>query len=71
MTTLPELYNLCGSGVSYQATQDDLDQLGLLLDRLEEIEIHLDTELSRTNRADALVEFETLTDRINTLIEKV
>jgi len=71
MTTLPELYNLCGCGVSYQATQDDLDQLGLLLDRLEEIEIHLDTELSRTNRADALVEFETLTDRINTLIEKV
>jgi len=71
MTTLNELYGLCGCGVSTRATQQDLDTLGLLLDRLEEIEIYLETDIAETDRVDTLVEFEAVTDRINLLMEKV
>jgi hypothetical protein len=71
MTTLQELYGLCGCGVRYQATQDDLDTLGLLLDRLEEVEIFLDSDCSAQDRKDAEVEFNSLTDRIDALVEKV
>ena len=71
MTTMQELYGLCGCGVSSQATQQDLDTLGLLLDRLEEIEIYLETDIAETDRVDTLVEFEAITDRINLLMEKV
>jgi hypothetical protein len=41
------------------------------LDRLEEIEIYLETDIAETDRVDTLVEFEAVTDRINLLIEKV
>jgi hypothetical protein len=74
MTTAAQLAELCSSKgtVSFgRASQEELDQIGLLLDRLEELEIYLDTNLCRKERADALAEFETLTDRITTLIEKV
>ena len=71
MTTLTDLYSLCGCGVSSRATQQDLDTLGLLLDRLEEIEIYLETDIAETDRVDTLVEFEAVTDRINLLMEKV
>ena len=71
MTTLSELYSLAGCGVRYQATQDDLDTLGLLLDRLEEVEIFLDSDCSAQDRKDAEVEFNSLTDRIDVLVEKV
>jgi len=70
-TTLQELYQLCNSGVSFGASQDELDELGLLLDRLEEVEIYLDSTLTTSQRKDALAEFETLTDRISLLVEKV
>jgi enamine deaminase RidA (YjgF/YER057c/UK114 family) len=70
-TTLQELYQLCNSGVSVRASQDELDELGLLLDRLEEVEIYLDSTLTTSQRKDALAEFDTLTDRINLLVEKV
>jgi hypothetical protein len=71
MSNLQELYSLCGCGVRYQATQDDLDTLGLLLDRLEEIEIYLESDPPESDRVDTLVEFEALTDRIQLLIDKV
>ena len=71
MTTLNELYSLCGCGVSSHASQQELDTLGLLLDRLEEIEIYLETDIAETDRVDTLVEFEAVTDRINLLMEKV
>jgi len=70
-TDLNELYQLCNSGVSIRASQEELDELGLLLDRLEEVEIYLDSTLSTSQRKDALAEFESLTDRIDLLIEKV
>lgn len=72
---LQELYQLCNPGnsvsVSQGATQEELDQLGLLLDRLEELEIYLETNLSAKDRRDAEVEFDSLTDRIDVLVEKV
>jgi hypothetical protein len=51
--------------------QEELDVLGQMLDRLEEVEIHLETNLSRKERFDTLVEFNTLTDRISAMIERV
>jgi hypothetical protein len=57
--------------VSIRASQEELDLLGELLDRLEELEIYLDSTLTASQRKDALAEFETLTDRISTLVEKV
>jgi hypothetical protein len=73
-TDLQELFQLCnpGSTVSVErASQEELDELGLLLDRLEELEIYLETNLSRQERRDAEVEFDSLTDRIDALVEKV
>lgn len=74
MTTAAELYELCSpkGTVSFgRASQEHLDELGLMLDRLEELEIYMDTNLSRKDRADALVEFDSLTDRISMMIEHV
>ena len=75
MTTHPlsNIYDLMSQATSVagQMDQEELDVLGELLDRLEEVEIHLDTNLSRKERADTLTEFHTLTDRISLLIERV
>jgi hypothetical protein len=71
MTTLQELYQLSNSGVSIGASQEELDELGLLLDRLEVVEAFLDTNCSAKDRKDSLAEFETLNDRISMLVEKV
>ena len=73
MTTAAELARLCSasSTVSFGLNQDELDVLGELIDRCEELEIYLDSNLSRQDRAVALVEFETVTDRITALIERV
>jgi hypothetical protein len=57
--------------VSIRASQEELDELGLLLDELERVEAFLDTDCSYQDRKDSLAEFETLTDRISMLIEKV
>ena len=51
--------------------QEELDLLGKMLDRLEETEILLDTNLSRQDRLDTLAEFDTLTSRISAMIERV
>ena len=59
------------TSVAGQMPQDELDQLGLLLDRCEQLEIWLDTNLSRQERRDAEVEFESVTDRISAMIERV
>ena len=71
MTTLQELYSLCGCGVSSHASQQELDTLGLLLDELERVEAFLDTDCSLQDRKDSEVELDTLTDRIALLVEKV
>ena len=70
---LANVYELCSQAgaAATRMDQEELDVLGKMLDRLEEVEIFLDTNLSRKERFDALVEFNTLTDRISTMIEKV
>ena len=59
------------TSVAGQMPQEELDQLGLLLDRCEQLEIWLDTNLSRQERRNAEVEFESVTDRIAAMIERV
>ena len=59
------------TSVAGQMPQEELDVLGKMLDRLEETEILLDTNLSRRDRLDTLAEFETLTSRISAMIERV
>ena len=59
------------TSVAGQMPQEELDQLGLLLDRCEQLEIWLDTNLSRQERRNAEVEFESVTDRISSMIERV
>ena len=59
------------TSVAGQMPQEELDQLGLLLDRCEQLELWLDTNLSRTERRNAQVEFESVTDRIAAMIERV
>ena len=74
MTTAAQLAELCSAKgtVSFgMATQEYLDELGLMLDKLEDLEIYLETQLSRKERADALAEFDSLTDKISMMIEKV
>jgi hypothetical protein len=74
MTTAAQLAELCSAKgtVSFgMATQEQLDLLGELLDELERVEIYLDSTLTTSQRKDALAEFDTLTDRINLLVEKV
>jgi hypothetical protein len=74
MTTVAQLAELCSSKgtVSFgRASQEYLDELGLMLDKLEDLEIYLETQLSRKERADALAEFDSLTDKISMMIEKV
>ena len=70
---LSNIYDLMSSATSVagQMPQEELDQLGLLLDRCEQLEIWLDTNLSRQERRDAEVEFESVTDRISAMIERV
>ena len=59
------------TSVAGQMPQEELDQLGLLLDRCEQLELWLETNLSRTERRNAEVEFESVTDRIAAMIERV
>ena len=59
------------TSVAGQMPQEELDQLGLLLDRCEQLELWLETNLSRTERRNAEVEFESVTDRISAMIERV
>ena len=75
MTTHPlaNVFDLMSQATSVagQMPQEELDQLGKMLDRLEELEIYLDTNLSRKERFDTLAEFDTLTSRISAMIERV
>ena len=70
---LANIYDLMSQATSVagQMPQEELDQLGLLLDRCEQLEIWLDTNLSCTERRNAEVEFESVTDRIAAMIERV
>jgi hypothetical protein len=70
-TTLQELYQLCNSGASVRASQEELDELGLLLDELERVEAFLDTDCSYQDRKDSEAELWSLTDRIDALVAKV
>jgi hypothetical protein len=75
MTTHPlsNVYDLMSQATSVagQMPQEELDVLGQMLDRLEETEVLLDTNLSRQDRLDTLAEFDTLTSRISEMIERV
>ena len=70
---LSNIYDLMSQATSVagQMPQEELDQLGLLLDRCEQLEIWLDTNLSHQERRNAEVEFESVTDRISAMIERV
>ena len=70
---LSNIYELCSQAGAAAARmdQEELDLLGKMLDRLEETEILLDTNLSRQDRLDTLAEFDTLTSRISAMIERV
>jgi hypothetical protein len=73
-TDLQELFQLCnpGSTVSVErASQEELDELGLLLDELERVEAFLDTNCSVKDRKDSEAELDSLTDRIQLLVDKV
>jgi hypothetical protein len=73
-TDLQELFQLCnpGSTVSVErASQEELDELGLLLDELERVEAFLDTNCSVKDRKDSEAELWSLTERIDLLVEKV
>ena len=70
-TTLQELYQLCNSGVSFGASQEELDLLGELLDELERVEAFLDTNCSTQDRKDAETERLSLADRLDALVERV
>ena len=70
---LANIYDLMSSATSVagQMPQEELDQLGLLLDRLEEVEAFLETNCSYQDRRDAEAEFHSLTDRIDLMVERV
>ena len=70
---LANIYDLMSQATSVagQMPQEELDQLGLFLDRCEQLELWLETNLSRTERRNAEVEFESVTDRIAAMIERV
>ena len=72
-TNLLQLCREAGTLISFdqRASQEELDQLGLLLDRLEQVEVFLDTDCSCKDRRDSEAELTYLTDRISTFVEKV
>jgi hypothetical protein len=57
--------------VSIRASQEELDEVGLLLDELERVEAFLDTDCSYQDRKDSEAELWSLTDRIDALVAKV
>jgi hypothetical protein len=70
---LSNIYELCSQAgaAATRMDQEELDQLGLLLDRCEQLELWLETNLSREERRNAEVEFEAVTSRISAMIERV
>ena len=74
MTTAAQLAELCSAKgtVSFgRASQEQLDQLGLLLDELERVEAFLDSNPSTTDRKDGEAEMWSLIDRIDGYMERV
>jgi len=73
MTTLTDLYQLCNSGttISTGVSQEELEEIGLLLDELERVEAFLDTNCSTQDRKDAETERLSLADRLDALVERV
>ena len=69
MPNLADLYTLCSASQQVGgATQEQLDEIGLLLDRLEECEIYLDSEPTLSDRKDTTAEMESLMTRIDLLM---
>lgn len=68
MTTLQELFTLCNSSPKIFATQADLDEIGLLLDRLEVLEGSMESSFSSAELRDSKAEFNTLIDRLDALV---
>jgi len=74
MTTIADLYGLCSASSTVRIgglVQEELDILGGMLDRLEEIEIFLDSDCTTDDRKDAEAEFAGLTDMIDALVERI
>ena len=72
MPELSELYALCSSHrEAGRASQEELDEIGRLLDRLEECEIFLDSNPTLSDRKDTTAEMESLMDRIDALIARI
>ena len=69
MTTLADLYSLASSHQQAgRATQEQLDEIGRMLDRLEECEIYLDSNPTLSDRKDTTAEMDSLMDRIDALM---
>lgn len=72
MNIIEEYQQIVGPAPSMYASQDELDQIGLLLDRLEELEIYFNApSITRDQKQDTWTEMETVMDRMNLLMEKV
>lgn len=73
-TTFAEDYvSIVGTPVIKQrASQEELDQIGLLLDRLEELEIYMDSpNISSKNFDDSQAEIDSINDQMSILLELV
>lgn len=73
MTAIAEVLNLMNAGrPSLFASQEELDELGLLLDRLDELEVYYNSpSISKEEKEDTWTEMESVMERIDIYVEKV
>ena len=70
MTSLMQMVQDMNS-VTYGCSQDELDDLALMLDRLEELEIFYNApSISEHEKQDTMIEMQALMDRIDHYVEK-
>lgn len=68
MNLLQEYKEIMGPppSIGGRASQDELDELGLLLDRLEELEIYFNApSISRDDKQDTWIEMESVMEKID------
>ena len=72
-TAMAEVVELMNAGrPSLFASQEELDELGLLLDRLDELEIYYNSpSISKEEKEDTWTEMESVMERIDIYVEKV
>jgi hypothetical protein len=73
MTAIQEIHDIyLSTGTSTHASQDELDELGLLLDRLDELEVYMDSpSITRDQKHDTWIEMESVMDRMDYYMNKV